>query len=127
MVVAEQGGAEPWPRICTRVYWHGGRTTPRIGPIAQWLFIPLMTTGAGVELLGPWFGTGADRGLALLFTMAGLIGLGVTLLAMRSAAYRALSAQYQTPKRSNGMAASAASFGPLVPVLSSQHEPGGNG
>jgi DHA3 family multidrug efflux protein-like MFS transporter len=68
-----------------------------IGPIAQLIFIPFMTTGAGVEALGPWFGTGADRGLALLFTAAGLIGLFVTLLAMRSAAYRSRSENYQEP------------------------------
>lgn len=68
-----------------------------IGPIAQLIFIPFMTTGAGVETLGPWFGTGADRGLALLFTAAGLIGLTVTLLAMRSSAYRSLSEDYQEP------------------------------
>ena len=66
-----------------------------IGPVAQLIFIPFMTTGAGVELLGPWFGTGTDRGLALLFTLAGLIGLFVTLLAMRSYSYRALSANYE--------------------------------
>jgi DHA3 family multidrug efflux protein-like MFS transporter len=69
-----------------------------IGPIAQLIFIPFMTTGAGVELLGPWFGTGTDRGLALLFTAAGLIGLLVTLLAMRSTAYRSLSDNYQQPE-----------------------------
>lgn len=68
-----------------------------IGPIAQLIFIPFMTTGAGVETLGPWFGTGADRGLALLFTAAGLIGLTVTLLAMRSSAYRSLPEDYQEP------------------------------
>jgi DHA3 family multidrug efflux protein-like MFS transporter len=68
-----------------------------IGPIAQLIFIPFMTTGAGVELLGPWFGTGADRGLALLFTISGVIGLIVTLLAMRSYAYRVLSKSYQEP------------------------------
>jgi len=66
-----------------------------IGPIAQLIFIPFMTTGAGVDLLGSWFGTGTDRGLALLFTVAGLIGLVVTLLAMRSYSYRALSKNYQ--------------------------------
>src|SRR5512138_189155 len=65
-----------------------------IGPIAQLIFIPFMTTGAGVDLLGPWFGTGADRGLALLFTFAGLIGLTITLLAMRSYSYRVLSENY---------------------------------
>jgi len=65
-----------------------------IGPVAQLIFIPFMTTGAGVELMGQWFGTGTDRGLALLFTVAGLIGLAVTLFAMQSRAYRALSANY---------------------------------
>lgn len=70
-----------------------------IGPIAQWVFIPFMTTGAGVELIGSWFGTGTDRGLALLFTLAGVVGLIVTLLAMQSYAYRALTAHYrQTPE-----------------------------
>ncbi len=97
-----------------------------IGPIAQWLFIPFMTTGAGVARLGPWFGTGADRGLALLFTVAGLIGLGVTLLAMRSSAYRALSGQYHPRQPGNDMAADAVPFGALVPVLSCPSEPGGN-
>jgi MFS transporter, DHA3 family, multidrug efflux protein len=66
-----------------------------IGPIAQFVFIPFMTSGAGVELLGGWFGTGADRGLALLFTLAGVVGLVVTLLAMRSAAYRTLAGNEQ--------------------------------
>lgn len=70
-----------------------------IGPIAQWYFIPFMTTGAGVTLLGPWFGTGTDRGLALLFTAAGLVGLLVTLVAMRTSAYRILSANYHVHRR----------------------------
>ena len=69
-----------------------------IGPIAQWIFIPLMTTGAGVELIGDWFGTGRDRGMALLFTVAGVIGLVVTLYAIQSNAYRVLSAYYQQPR-----------------------------
>lgn len=65
-----------------------------IGPVAQLIFIPFMTTGRGVDLIGWWFGTGTDRGLALLFTVAGLIGLMVTLLAMRSNSYRVLSRHY---------------------------------
>jgi DHA3 family multidrug efflux protein-like MFS transporter len=69
-----------------------------VGPIAQWFFIPFMTSGAGVELLGPWFGVGMDRGLALLFTVSGFIGLVVTLLALRSAAYRLLSRIYLQPE-----------------------------
>ena len=67
-----------------------------IGPIAELIFIPFMTTGAGVELLGGWFGVGKDRGIALVFTLAGAAGLLVTLLAMRSNAYRLLSTQYRS-------------------------------
>jgi DHA3 family multidrug efflux protein-like MFS transporter len=66
-----------------------------IGPIAQWIFIPFMTTGAGVELIGSWFGTGVGRGIALLFTTAGLVGLAVTLVAMRSRAYQLLAERYR--------------------------------
>ncbi|KAI9132205.1 MFS transporter [Acaryochloris sp. CCMEE 5410] len=69
-----------------------------VGPIAQLLFIPFMTTGAGVELLGPWFGTGRARGIALLFTVTGLVGLMITVLAMRSHSYRILSKQYRRAK-----------------------------
>lgn len=68
-----------------------------VGPLAQLIFIPFMTTGAGVELIGGWFGTGTGRGLALLFTVAGMIGLAVTLLAMRSRSFRVLSQYYQKP------------------------------
>lgn len=66
-----------------------------IGPIAQLIFIPFMTTGAGVELIGDWFGAGANRGMALLFMLSGVIGLIVTLLAMQSKSYKLLSSQYQ--------------------------------
>jgi DHA3 family multidrug efflux protein-like MFS transporter len=65
-----------------------------IGPITQFIFIPFMTTGKGVELIGPWFGTGADRGIALVFTLTGIIGLCVTLLAMKSGSYKQLSQRY---------------------------------
>jgi len=65
-----------------------------IGPVAELVFIPLMTDGAGVALIGAWFGTGTDRGLALLFTISGLLGLIVTILAMRTGAYRALAKHY---------------------------------
>jgi DHA3 family multidrug efflux protein-like MFS transporter len=54
-----------------------------IGPIAQLIFIPFMTTGSGVELIGDWFGTGIGRGIALVFMAAGTLGLIVTLVAMR--------------------------------------------
>jgi MFS transporter, DHA3 family, multidrug efflux protein len=65
-----------------------------IGPIAQFIFIPFMTTGKGVELIGGWFGTGDGRGIALVFIFAGIIGLIATLIAMNSKYYRLLSKQY---------------------------------
>ena len=65
-----------------------------IGPITQFIFIPFMTTGAGVDLIGDWFGTGPDRGIALVFTITGAIGLAVTLLAFGSKYYKQLSLYY---------------------------------
>jgi DHA3 family multidrug efflux protein-like MFS transporter len=72
-----------------------------IGPIAKFIFIPFMTTGGGVSLLGPWFGTGTARGLALLFTVTGIVGLLVTVLAMRSKSYKLLSVKYKRGDESN--------------------------
>jgi DHA3 family multidrug efflux protein-like MFS transporter len=65
-----------------------------IGPIAQLVFIPFMTTGDGVTLIGHWFGVGVGRGIALVFTLAGMIGLAVTLVCMRSRAYAQLARRY---------------------------------
>lgn len=62
-------------------------TAIMIGPVAHFFFIPFMTTGQGADILGPWFGTGLDRGIALLFTLTGLVGLMVTLIAKRTRAY----------------------------------------
>ena len=67
-----------------------------MGPITQFFFIPFMTTGAGVDLIGHWFGTGPDRGIALVFTITGIIGLCLTILAMNSKYYRQLSQRYLT-------------------------------
>ncbi len=65
-----------------------------IGPIAELLFIPWMTTGRGTELIGDWFGTGASRGIALVFTVTGVVGLVLTLAASIRDSYRLLSEQY---------------------------------
>lgn len=67
-----------------------------IGPIAEFVFIPFMTTGKGVELIGNWYGVGPGRGMALVFSAAGLIGLIVTLLARRAKSYKYLSDRYQS-------------------------------
>lgn len=71
-------------------------TTFLIGPVTELFFIPFMTTGMGVTLIGNWFGTGAARGIALVFTLTGILGLIVTLVAMNSKYYRLLSKQYAT-------------------------------
>lgn len=65
-----------------------------IGPLTQFVVIPFMTTGLGVTLLGPWFGTGPARAMALVFTVAGVIGLLATILAVRSKYYRQLATYY---------------------------------
>jgi MFS transporter, DHA3 family, multidrug efflux protein len=65
-----------------------------MGPLTQLIFIPFMTDGAGADTIGGWFGTGADRGIALVFVLTGMVGLIVTLLALRSRFYRQLSERY---------------------------------
>lgn len=73
-----------------------------IGPIAQFIFIPFMTNGAGVELIGDWFGTGPARGIALVFTLTGIIGLLVTICAFASKNYKRLSQFYLADQATKG-------------------------
>ena len=63
-----------------------------IGPLAERAFMPFMTDGRGADWIGGWFGTGPERGIALLFTFAGLIGIVVTIAARMSRSYRRLAA-----------------------------------
>ncbi len=65
-----------------------------IGPLTQLVFIPYMTSGGGVELIGGWFGTGPARGIALVFVLTGIAGLIVTSLALLSKYYRQLTGRY---------------------------------
>jgi len=65
-----------------------------IAPLAQFVFIPLMTTGAGALAIGDWFGRGPERGIALVFVVAGLLGVLTTIAAFNSRYYRELSAAY---------------------------------
>jgi DHA3 family multidrug efflux protein-like MFS transporter len=65
-----------------------------IGPLTQFFFIPFMTDGAGADLIGSWFGTGPSRGMALVFSLAGIIGLITTMIASHSKYYHELSEKY---------------------------------
>ena len=73
-----------------------------IGPIAQFWVIPSMTDGTLADLIGPAFGTGPVRAMALIFIVAGVIGLIATLLALRSRYYRELSARYAAAPPDDG-------------------------
>ena len=68
-----------------------------LGPLAEAVVMPYMTDGGGADAIGSWFGTGPDRGSALLFTIAGLIGVVVTALAWGSRSYRRLSRAEAAP------------------------------
>lgn len=67
-----------------------------MAPVAETVFMPLMTDGRGAEWIGDWFGTGPERGIALMFTLAGLLGVTVTALVRMSASYRRLSRSWNT-------------------------------
>jgi DHA3 family multidrug efflux protein-like MFS transporter len=63
-----------------------------IAPIAEAVFMPFMTDGRGADLIGSWFGTGPERGIALLFTLAGILGVIVTVFTRLTRSYRRLAA-----------------------------------
>lgn len=66
-----------------------------IGPIAEFVIIPSMRQGGWLyRTVGPWFGTGSVRAIALVFIVAGVIGLVVTLFAFWSRSYRLLTKHY---------------------------------
>ena len=65
-----------------------------IAPLTQFVFVPFMTDGAGAVAIGDWFGRGPERGIALVFTITGLLGVVLTFIAFRSRSYRLISAAY---------------------------------
>jgi MFS transporter, DHA3 family, multidrug efflux protein len=95
VVPFERQGRVVWSRPRSRVYRHSShglsRRTPHPIP-----FHTIYDDWCWGNLIGSWFGVGPDRGIALVFIAAGIIGLIVTLLAFHSRAYRVLSRQFTT-------------------------------
>src|SRR5690606_36204857 len=65
-----------------------------IGRLTQFVAIPLMTTGAGAAAIGSWYGTGPERGMALVFSVTGVLGVIMTMFELSSRQYRTLSRAY---------------------------------
>jgi len=65
-----------------------------IGPIAQFGLIPYMNSPEGKATLGWLLGDGSARGIALVFLIAGFIGIIVAILAFRTKSYKYLSKSY---------------------------------
>ena len=65
-----------------------------VGPLAEFVLIPWMHSSAGQNSLGWLLGEGESRGIALVFVLAGVVGLVVTVLALASPYYRTLSRTY---------------------------------
>ncbi len=66
-----------------------------------------MTDGVAAAAIGGWFGTGAERGIALVFVLAGIVGLAATVLALASRPNRRLSGAVEAA-RTTGSAEPAA-------------------
>jgi MFS transporter, DHA3 family, multidrug efflux protein len=65
-----------------------------VGPLTQFVVIPFMSTGTGARAVGEWYGTGPERGMAVMFTLAGALGVVAAIVAVNSRQYRQLSAAY---------------------------------
>lgn len=67
-----------------------------LAPVTELVVVPFMSgDGAGARLIGDWFGTGTARAIALVFVVAGLLGLVLTLAALASRPYHRLRHAYR--------------------------------
>jgi DHA3 family multidrug efflux protein-like MFS transporter len=83
-------------------------TTFAIGPIAEFVIIPYMNTDAGRAQFGLLLGEGQARGIALVFLIAGFLGLILTLGAFATKSYRWLTERYEAPEPTASADVSAA-------------------
>jgi DHA3 family multidrug efflux protein-like MFS transporter len=65
-----------------------------IGPIAQFGIIPYMNSDIGKEQFTWLLGTGEARGIALVFMIAGITSIIITILAFKTKSYKLLSKSY---------------------------------
>ena len=66
-----------------------------IGPLTQFLVMPWVADGGMTRIVWNWWGTSPDRAMAVVFVIAGTIGVIVTMLAFYSKSYRDLSESYR--------------------------------
>ncbi|MBO9578512.1 MAG: MFS transporter [Microbacteriaceae bacterium] len=75
-----------------------------IAPLAEFVIIPYMDSGAGQAAFGWLLGDGVARGIALVFFFAGIVMLVVAALAFATKSYRRISAQFAAPDPPEGAA-----------------------
>lgn len=85
-----------------------------IGPIAEFWLIPYADSDAGRESLNWLLGEGQARGIALVFVLAGVIGLVLTLGAFLTRSYRVLAQRYGEPSVDAALAQQLAEPDPAV-------------
>lgn len=66
-----------------------------IGPLTQFIVIPWLASDVWQTIFSGWWWTSPDRAMALIFVLAGFIGLIVTLGAFMTKSYRSLSESYK--------------------------------
>lgn len=85
-----------------------------IGPIAEFWLIPYADSGAGRQSLDWLLGQGQARGIALVFVLAGVVGLVLTLGAFLTRSYRVLAQRYGEPSADATLAQQLAEPDPAV-------------
>ncbi len=65
-----------------------------IGPLTQFLVMPWVADGGMTRIVGEWWGTWPDRAMALVFVLAGLFWVIVTIFAFTTKSYKNLKASY---------------------------------
>jgi MFS transporter, DHA3 family, multidrug efflux protein len=66
-----------------------------IGPLTQFLVMPWVAGWGMDSIVWGWWGTWPDRAMAVVFVVAGAIGVIVTLVAFTTRSYRSLSESYR--------------------------------